>query len=165
MRLALADHPGDKDSNKLLGETAPWSARLAARLLREEAAGDASAWRPYLDVLPSHIETPVHWGWDLICKLRYQPAADHLHESHWVVQNALRNLSGRAIGLDYDELNDDDVERFRSASPGSLTFVFSAMIVDRSIPFLGCMIWNLVPETNHKVEQPRHRVSAHLEQG
>lgn len=121
MRLALADHPSDKDSNELLSDSTPWSARLAARLLREEAAGDASAWRPYLDVLPSHIETPVHWGWDLICKLRYEPAADLLHESHWIVQSALRNLRGQAIGLEYDELRDDDVERFRSASPVSLS--------------------------------------------
>ena len=51
MRLALSDFPGDETSEGLVYEGAPWSVRLAARLLRERALGAASAWYPYLQVV------------------------------------------------------------------------------------------------------------------
>ena len=70
MRLALADYPGETESAQLLHKSAPWSARLAARLLREHAAGSESAWQPYLAVLPRRVETPVLWSWDLIAQVR-----------------------------------------------------------------------------------------------
>jgi hypothetical protein len=50
LRLALTDHPDDEASNALLYEGAPWSVRLAAKLLREAALGPQSAWWPYLQV-------------------------------------------------------------------------------------------------------------------
>lgn len=51
MRLALSDYEGDKSSEGLTFEGAPWSVRLACCLLRERAAGAASAWFPYLQVI------------------------------------------------------------------------------------------------------------------
>jgi SET domain len=38
-----------------------WPALVAAVTL-EEASGGASAWRPYLDLLPAELDTPLFWG-------------------------------------------------------------------------------------------------------
>ena len=51
MRLALTDHAGDEESNALLGRDVHNHVRLAARLLRHKAAGDASPWAPFIRVL------------------------------------------------------------------------------------------------------------------
>ncbi len=51
MRLALTDHPGDEESNSLVYEGAPWSIRLAAKLLREAAKAVDSPWFPFIQVL------------------------------------------------------------------------------------------------------------------
>lgn len=37
LRVALTDHPDDEESNALLYPDAPWSVRLACKLLRERA--------------------------------------------------------------------------------------------------------------------------------
>lgn len=50
LRLALTDHPGDEESNQLVYEGAPWSVRLAAKLLREAAKSEASPWFPFIQV-------------------------------------------------------------------------------------------------------------------
>lgn len=50
LRLALTEHPSDEESNTLVYDGAPWSVRLAAKLLRLRAAGSASPWYPYLQV-------------------------------------------------------------------------------------------------------------------
>ena len=116
LRIALADHPFDADSNALLDDAAPWSARLAARLLREDAQGAASQWRPYLDVLPTAVDTPAQWPWERVCGIRYQPAADHLHEAHWAVESAVRALTPESIGqAEGDALTEADLDRFRCA--------------------------------------------------
>ena len=51
MRFALTDHAGDEESNALLGRGGHTHVRLAARLLRHKAAGDASPWAPFIRVL------------------------------------------------------------------------------------------------------------------
>ena len=51
MRLALSDFDGDETSEGLTFEGAPWSVRLACRLLRERAAGATSPWFPYIQVI------------------------------------------------------------------------------------------------------------------
>ena len=50
LRLAITDHPEDPESNELMYEDAPWSLRLACKLLREKAKASASPWHPYLQV-------------------------------------------------------------------------------------------------------------------
>jgi hypothetical protein len=50
LRLALTDHAGDEESDALLGRGGHWATRLAARLLRQRAAGAASPWAAYLRV-------------------------------------------------------------------------------------------------------------------
>jgi hypothetical protein len=114
LRLAIADHPYDEESNQLLHESASWMARLAAHILREKALGDESLWRPYLDILPGKIETPVSWDWEQISSIPYEPAADLIHEANWVIESALQKLTGPAIGLpEGQKLSEGDVEDFR----------------------------------------------------
>ena len=50
LRLAITDHPSDEESNTLVYQGAPWSVRLAAKLLRMRRAGVASPWHAYLQV-------------------------------------------------------------------------------------------------------------------
>lgn len=72
MRIALADHPFDKESNELLPSDASWSTRLACRMLREYNLGPKSLWSPYVSVLPSDVPTPVHWNEALVSRIKYQ---------------------------------------------------------------------------------------------
>jgi hypothetical protein len=116
LRLALADHPFDQESNQLLPSDAPWSARLACRLLREFTLGDTSLWAPYIKVLPTHVPSPVHWPWSLLSQIKYQQAANHCFETHWVVESALGKLSGKAIGDTNDKLTEVQEDSFRHGS-------------------------------------------------
>eukprot|EP00892_Ulva_mutabilis_P001471 jgi/Ulvmu1/11324/UM074_0039.1 len=115
LRIALADHPFDQESNQLLSPEAPWSARLACRLLRESARGKDSQWLPYIKVLPNELPTPVHWPWSLLSQIKYQQAANHCFETHWVVESALAKLTGTAMGGDREEISEEDKEAFRWA--------------------------------------------------
>lgn len=113
LRIALADHPFDKESNELLPSDASWSTRLACRLLRECNLGATSLWYPYVSVLPQQVPTPVHWGEALVSRIKYQQAANHCFESHWVVESALSKLSGKAIGVEDEELTEEQADSFR----------------------------------------------------
>ena len=62
MRLALTDHADDQESNALLGRGRHGDVRLAARLLRHKAAGDASPWAPFIRVLPL-LQPPKQLMW------------------------------------------------------------------------------------------------------
>ena len=53
LHVALTDHVGDKDSNKLIYDGAPWAVRLACKILREQAKGSQSPYHPYLQVQPA----------------------------------------------------------------------------------------------------------------
>jgi hypothetical protein len=118
----LTDHPADTPSPAPLPDAAPWSARLAARLLREVKRGSVSPWSPYLAVLPHAVPTPVLWPWDRIARIVYQPAADHLHETHWVVEAAVAGTTPEMIGASSTSANEDgglsdkDADLFRCAA-------------------------------------------------
>mmetsp|Transcript_40317 Transcript_40317/g.95812 ORF Transcript_40317/g.95812 Transcript_40317/m.95812 type:complete len:294 (+) Transcript_40317:75-956(+) len=65
LRIALTDHPEDEESNYLLYQDAPWSVRLAAKILREKAKGSNSPWKSYIDVLPTTILSPLtNFSWE-----------------------------------------------------------------------------------------------------
>lgn len=42
-------------------------------------------------------------------------AANHCFESHWVVESALSKLSGKAIGVEEEDLTEEQRESFRCA--------------------------------------------------
>ena len=123
LRIALTDHTADAESNELLAADAPWSARLAARLLRERAKGASSPYSAYINALPPVDEavSPAQWPWELVARLKYDAAAAHLHETSWVVESAAAGLRGAAVGLpEGAELGESEKEAFRCAGPCSL---------------------------------------------
>lgn len=50
LSIAITDHMGDQESNKLIYKGAPWAVRLACKILREKAKGPNSPWHLYLQV-------------------------------------------------------------------------------------------------------------------
>ncbi|GLI65350.1 hypothetical protein VaNZ11_008899 [Volvox africanus] len=99
LRLALTDHPGDAESNQLLYPGAPWSVRLACKLLRHLAAGKRSPWAPYIKVLPRCVPAPLEsFSWEDISALRYPTAQEALHSADWLRADALTATSEEARG-------------------------------------------------------------------
>jgi len=99
LRLALADHPGDEESNALVYEGAPWSVRLACRLLRERARGAASPWRRYLDSLPAAVPSPLEaLAWEDLRAVDYPPMQAALDRLAWLAGDAWQRLSPEATG-------------------------------------------------------------------
>eukprot|EP00798_Chlamydomonas_sp_ICE-L_P001034 gene1034-3895_t len=81
LRMALIDFPEDEATNKLMYDGAPWSVRLAAKLLREVEKGVDSPWLPYLLVLPERVPAPLEvLPWDQYSSIEYQPAINALNE-------------------------------------------------------------------------------------
>lgn len=73
LRLAITDHPDDEESNALVFPEAPWSVRLACKLLREFRKGKASPYWPYLTVLPNFCPGLIHASWETISSINYTP--------------------------------------------------------------------------------------------
>lgn len=60
-------------------QDAPWSVRLACKLLRLKSHGDDSPWSPYLDVLPDKVPAPLEtFTWEDMSHVEYQPAQVHI---------------------------------------------------------------------------------------
>ncbi|KAG2446144.1 hypothetical protein HXX76_000741 [Chlamydomonas incerta] len=99
LRLALTDHPGDEESNQLMYEGAPWSVRLACKLLRHKAAGASSPWSAYVRVLPTQVPAPLEtFGWEDITGLRYPAAEEALHAADWLRADAAEAAGEQATG-------------------------------------------------------------------
>ncbi|GIL72494.1 hypothetical protein Vretifemale_2854, partial [Volvox reticuliferus] len=99
LRLALTDHSEDAESNQLLYPGAPWSVRLACKLLRHLAAGKRSPWAPYIKVLPRHVPAPLEsFTWEDISALRYPSAQEALHSADWLRADAFMATSEEARG-------------------------------------------------------------------
>ena len=115
LRLSLTDSDELALSDDFSFEGAPWSVQLACQLLRQRSMGSASGWAPYVRALPASVPTPVYWPWDLISAVKYEPAASHLHETSWLVENAVSKLRGRSIGASPAdaELSEEQADAFR----------------------------------------------------
>merc|ERR1719460_1302075 len=50
-----------------------WQMRLALRLLKEEAAGKNSPWRPFVRALPEFVNSPIFWKADVLRETDYLP--------------------------------------------------------------------------------------------
>lgn len=55
-----ADTVAASEIGRVSGGLRPWVC-IALFLLRERALGDASPWKPYLDVLPSSTDSTIFW--------------------------------------------------------------------------------------------------------
>ncbi|KAJ9526145.1 hypothetical protein QJQ45_009581 [Haematococcus lacustris] len=95
LRLALTDHAADRESNRLVYEDAPWSVRLATKLLREVGKGRTSPWFPYLRVLPARLPVPLEtFGWEDMQQLEWAPAQAAIYEYNWLVTEAYNRAAG-----------------------------------------------------------------------
>eukprot|EP00210_Caulerpa_lentillifera_P001505 g1443.t1 len=59
MKIVIADHQDDEETNKLVYKGAPYSVRLACKLLREKALAEESSWYPYIQSLPPRVSCPL----------------------------------------------------------------------------------------------------------
>ncbi|KAK9835876.1 hypothetical protein WJX74_009976 [Apatococcus lobatus] len=98
LRLALTDHPGDEESNQLVYEGAPWSVRLAAKLLREASKQDASPWFPFIQALPASVDTPLDFEWEVLQQVEDPFMGQALDAAGWLTQDAYPRLDPSAIG-------------------------------------------------------------------
>jgi len=99
LRIALTDHPEDEASNSMLYQGAPWSVRLAAKVLRERALGAGSPWRRYIAVLPAGVPSPLNsFSWDEMQEVQYQPARNAIYEADWLAADAYDRCGAEAIG-------------------------------------------------------------------
>mmetsp|Transcript_22399 Transcript_22399/g.76072 ORF Transcript_22399/g.76072 Transcript_22399/m.76072 type:complete len:474 (+) Transcript_22399:35-1456(+) len=74
---------------------APWPLAFGARLLRERALGEASAMAPYVDILPTTVESPLALPLaSAEAELQYAPALAALRELHALVDLASENAAG-----------------------------------------------------------------------
>ncbi|CAG9466094.1 unnamed protein product [Pedinophyceae sp. YPF-701] len=87
LRIAITDHDAPEPY-----EGAPWSVRLACRILRER--GDPSSpFKPYIDSLPSVVPGPVTtWSWDDVQSIQYPPVLNEIYETNFLIMDAFRNV-------------------------------------------------------------------------
>ena len=55
-----------------------WNVRMALRILYEKRLGTASAWKPYIDVMPASFSTPLNWSDRELAELQFPPLVDEL---------------------------------------------------------------------------------------
>jgi len=95
LRLAITDHAEDEESNRLVYSDAPWSVRLATKVLREAGKGRASPWFPYIRVLPSKVPCPLEsFSWEDMQQVEWQPAQASIYEANWLVTDAYSRAAG-----------------------------------------------------------------------
>jgi hypothetical protein len=98
LRLAITDDPDDEESNTLVGKDAPWSVRLACKLLRLRSQGPNSPWSPYLNSLPPLVPAPlINFSWEDVQSIAYEPARRQFDKTAWMVSSAWASLPPGAI--------------------------------------------------------------------
>jgi hypothetical protein len=97
MRIALVDAGGGgSDGGPALYPNAPWSVRLASRLLRERLAAERSPWHPYVAALPRTVPAASAWDWDqtrLLADARAEACCDR---AAFLREDAFERLRPRA---------------------------------------------------------------------
>jgi hypothetical protein len=100
LRLALVDVDGDKE-DVFSYDDAPWSVRLACKLLRERAKGPASPWSHYIAALPVQVPRALdtlRWDSGLALAREYPAMARLIDEAAWLEADAWARLSPEATG-------------------------------------------------------------------
>jgi hypothetical protein len=98
--LALVDVDGDKE-DVFSYDDAPWSVRLACKLLRERAKGPASPWSHYIAALPVQVPRALdtlRWDSGLALAREYPAMARLIDEAAWLEADAWARLSPEATG-------------------------------------------------------------------
>lgn len=110
MRIALLDdEPGSEECDIDFDNDVPWSVRLACKLLRLKAQGDASPWKPYLDSLPEYVPsaTALTFSYENILSIGYTYAREQIDFLSWVSISNFESLPVGAVptGTTYEEFS------------------------------------------------------------
>lgn len=136
LHLAITDHPDDEESNAIFASSnnaiAPWSVRLACKILRMKYQGYDCPWFPYISVLPCRVPTPLStFSWEDISSIGYQPMKTKIDGALWLSSTAWSTLPPSALtapchaaaaSLDDD---DDDDQNKRNDFEWALSVVHS----------------------------------------
>lgn len=110
MRIALLDdEPGSPECDVDFDTDVPWSVRLACKLLRLKAQGEASPWKPYLDSLPHQVPsaTALTFPYESIQCIGYGYAREQIDFLSWVSISNFESLPPGAVptGTTYEEFS------------------------------------------------------------
>lgn len=99
LKMAVTDHEEDEEGNALVYRGAPWSVRLAAKVLRLRAQGAACPWYPYVQVLPRKVPSPpTSFSWEDVQAIGYDPLRRELDSAAWLAASAAGALDAAATG-------------------------------------------------------------------
>lgn len=98
MKVAVVDD--DEELQKWGSENpAPWSVRLACKILQLKAEGGGSAWKDYVNTLPNLVPSPLSssFGWDDIRAIGYPIAREQLDFTNWMIMSHWKALPNDAV--------------------------------------------------------------------
>ncbi|GMH33156.1 hypothetical protein BSKO_00990 [Bryopsis sp. KO-2023] len=99
LRLAIVDVTDDLDDGVEFYEGAPWSVRLACKLLRLKSEGFQCPWYPYLQSLPDLVPGILStFQWEDMQAIEYQELKDKVNFDIWLVMDSWQRLSADAHG-------------------------------------------------------------------
>jgi hypothetical protein len=128
MRIALVDAaaaPQQPDAAAPFYEGAPWSVRLASRLLRELNAGQRSPWAPYVAALPAVVPAAAAtWSWDETRALADARAEAACDRAVLLREDAFERLRDRAAEV-WGSVDDSDETVLRERWAWALACVHS----------------------------------------
>lgn len=151
LRLALVDDGGGGGSY----DGAPWSVRLASRLLRELGMGAQSPWSAYVGALPRRVPAAsATWTWDQVRRLRDPPCESGVHAASWLADDSFERLSPRAAEVWGPAVAALDPEAMRERWGWALGCVHSRTLLVRSEGGLGARAMvPLIDLANHACDQ------------
>jgi hypothetical protein len=92
LHLAITDQPSDSEEpadggeRSSCGDENAWSVRLATKLVSMLQQGEECPWKPYLDVLPAHVPTPlVSFEWEDVKSIAYSPGRLAFDKALWLL--------------------------------------------------------------------------------
>ena len=83
------------------GDECPWSVRLAAKVLRLKAEGDACLWSEYINVLPDRVSNPTSpdVAFEQVVAIGDEVARSEVDFSRWIASSNFKRLLEGGPGL------------------------------------------------------------------
>lgn len=99
LHLAITDEDElsgkNEDGERSTPSSSTWSIRLATKLVRMLQQGDDCAWKPYLDVLPPQVPTPlVNFEWDDVKSIAYSSGRSAYDKASWLLATSSSSVKG-----------------------------------------------------------------------
>ncbi|XP_020112116.1 fructose-bisphosphate aldolase-lysine N-methyltransferase, chloroplastic [Ananas comosus] len=95
---------------RVCGGLKPWVA-ISLFLLREKAMGDASPWRPYLDILPRQTDSTIFWSEEELLEIQ----GTQLLSTTIGVKEYVKS--------EFDQVEDAIIVRYKDLFPSTITFL------------------------------------------